>query len=519
MVPGPPAEHPEHRTASPASGRPRSTAAGTSPAANRGDEPFIISGYLWPDSARAPVPGWIEVERSREHHSPLPPAAPAPISGSRGRILTVCPLRDAPPPCRPLVDGLADHPAGPLLISPGFIDAHFHVPQIGAIGHDGHELLEWLERFIFPAEARWADPAEARADCDIAFRRMLAAGTLGGAGYLTSHNTGPAAAVAAASGLPGGGPRLLLGRVLMDRDCPAPLRHDPAQVAAALDQGHPTDWLAPSLPEPGRMAGVRIDWSVNPRFAVSCTAEALEAARRLSLTPHARGGVDGDDDDATPPAAPPPRGRVVQTHLAETIAECRLVAEQFPEARDYLAVYEAHGLVHERSLLAHAIHLGPDAWDRIARARAVVVHCPTANLFLEAGSFDLATAVARGARIALGSDVAAGPDIAMPRVARAMIDNLKWRRMTGLTPPSVPPPTAADAWRMITAGNADALGWYDSGRLAPGAAADLLLLRPGRRGIDLRDADLAARLIYNWSNMLIERRVINGVMDGSALDG
>jgi guanine deaminase len=107
-------------------------------------------------------------------------------------------------------------------------------------------------------------------------------------------------------------------------------------------------------------------------------------------------------------------------------------------------------------------------------------------------------------RLALGSDVAAGPDLAMPRDARQMIEVAKLRAMT--VDPVAVVPTPADAWRQITRGNAEALGWADAGRLEPGAAADLLVLRAP---IEI-DAHLIGRLIYTWSDDYIEHRVVAG---------
>ncbi|MFW5653647.1 MAG: amidohydrolase family protein [Planctomycetota bacterium] len=472
---------------------------------------FVIRGWLWPDPSSAPFPGWILIEID--------------ASTRRGRIRDLAPIREraAPPDTPVAINGLSE--IAPLLIAPGFIDAHAHVPQINSIGYDGLELLEWLGSFIFPAESRWADSAVAQADAGWFLSRIIEAGTLGAAAYLTSHGTGAKAVADTAASMAGGGPRLAVGRVLMDRESPASLHHKRADVDRALRHRDFSRWCGTAqdnVRSNENAQSCRIEWSVNPRFAIACTGEALEHAAALAKLPpehQSETGTAGGDPSSVASLSPSPR--IVQTHLAETPTECRRVAELFPESNDYLAVYEQYGLVHERSLLALAIHLSDDAWQRIAAAGAVVVHCPTANLFLEAGSFDLAAATRHKARVALGSDIAAGPDAAMPRVARAMIENAKWRRMRERERERADQqnvgaaivPTPAQAWSMITRGNADALGWTDAGRLEVGAAADLLLLQPGRCGIDIAEPHLAGRLIYNWRNDLIRARVINGVID------
>ncbi|UCD75628.1 MAG: amidohydrolase family protein [Phycisphaerales bacterium] len=344
------------------------------------------------------------------------------------------------------------------LICPGFIDAHLHIPQIEVAGCDGPDLLHWLERVIYPAEAQWKNHAFACRQIRLAHRRLLQAGTLGYAGYLSSHEHAPECLIKAAS------PplRARVGQTLMDRGAPD------------------------GLLEPGRFdfdipADGRIARSINPRFAVSCSDSLLAEVRRA-----VRDGV------------------FIQTHLAEAPDECELVAGLFPDDEHYAGVYDRHGLLTERTLLAHCVHLTEPQWLLIARRRSVVVHCPTANTFLSSGLFDLDAARRHGVRLALGSDLAAGPDLSMPRVARAMIETAKVRAMT--IAPDAYVPTPADAWRLITTGNAEALGWPDGGRLEVGAAADLLLLRPPFPV----DDHLIARLLYTWRDDYIVNRIVAG---------
>jgi guanine deaminase len=220
--------------------------------------------------------------------------------------------------------------------------------------------------------------------------------------------------------------------------------------------------------------------AVTPRFAICCTTEALMFA-----------GEQGRDS-------------FVQTHLAETTAEIEAVRALFPDQPHYTAVYESFGLLHERTLLAHCLHLSDAEWDLIAQQRSVVVHCPQANAFLQSGLFDLDAARVHGVRLALGSDIGAGCDVAMPRVARAMLEMAKLRKLT--VAPEANVPTPAEAWDLITRRGAEALGCADGGRLDVGAAADLLLLRPP---FDV-DEHLLGRLIYTWEDGYIAARVVAG---------
>ncbi len=393
---------------------------------------MILQGRLLADPAQAPQPGWLRVEEGR-----------------------IAEIGDGKPPDPPVAGGAE------AIICPGFVDAHLHLPQIGVTGCDGLELLAWLDEVVFPAEQRWSDPDLVRADVEQAYRRMLRAGTLGSACFLTGHTQGIEAAIAVAQRLQ---LRSIVGQVLMDRNGPASL-------------------LVEAAPRPARHIGNgRVAVSVNPRFAVACSDAALAAAAALAAD-----------------------GAVIQTHLAESRPECELVAKLFPDDSHYAGIYDRHGLLTDRTLLAHCVHLGEDEWRLIAERRSVVVHCPSANTFLRSGMFDLDAARSHGVRLALGSDVAAGPDLAMPRVARAMIETAKARSMAR-GGHSVHIPTPAEAWAIMTRGNADALGFTDMGRLETGAAADLLVLEPN---LEI-DRHLIGRLLYTWRDEYVTARVVNG---------
>ncbi len=189
---------------------------------------MILHGKLILDPREAPRPGWVRIEGE--------------------------------PPQRPDAGDATGY------ICPGFIDAHLHLPQIGAIGRDGLRLLPWLERVIFPAEQGWADPQRAREQIRAVYGRMLRAGTLGYAGYLTSHHHGLVEVIRAGHRLP---LRAVVGQVLMDRNAPDDLIGQPLARLAQSSRG-------------------RVTTSVNPRFAVGCTDRLLErAGARASSAPSA----------------------------------------------------------------------------------------------------------------------------------------------------------------------------------------------------------------------------------------
>lgn len=406
----------------------------------------VVQGRLFIDPAQPPELGWLRLVGGRiaeVHFGELPSSEAPPTMGGRDR-----------------------------LIAPAFTDAHIHLPQIEHAGCDGMTLLEWLERVVFPAEAWWGR-GRAVADSRTAVQRMLREGTACFAGYLTSHADASVEAVSFLARTP---VRAVVGRVAMDRAAPDAL------TAEDRERARRRPISSPVLPATLETERVRV--SANPRFAISCSAELLA---EIGWAIKDRPGV------------------FVQTHLSEMVPECDRVRELFPDSESYTHVYERFGLLTERTLLAHCVHLSPAEWRLIAERRSVVVHCPTANLFLESGLFDLTRAHEFGVRLALGSDVAGGPDVAMPRVARAMIETAKLRRMVGGKSVFVPSP--AEAWTLITRGNAAALGWADAGRIETGALADLLVLRVPEAWFD---EFLAGRLLYHWDHTHIEQRVLGG---------
>ncbi|GAB4259838.1 MAG: guanine deaminase [Pararhodobacter sp.] len=321
----------------------------------------------------------------------------------------------------------------PHLIVPGFIDAHLHFPQGQIVASWGAQLLDWLDTYTFPAEARFADPAHgARMAC--AFHDLLLMiGTTTASAFCSVH---PASVDAYFTEGARRGMRMLGGKVLMDRNAPVGLLDTPQ---SAYDD---TEALIARWHGKGRAL-----YALSPRFAITSTPAQMEAAGALA-------------------AAHPDCH--VQTHLSENPDEIALACSLFPEADGYLDIYARHGLLGPRTLLGHAIHLNDRERARIAETGSHPVHCPTSNLFLGSGLFDEAALKAAGATSGIATDIGAGMSWSMLRTAGAAyaIAQLKGRQLD---------PLRALWW--ITRGNADVLGLTDRiGTLDPGTEADLVVL-------------------------------------------
>jgi guanine deaminase len=317
------------------------------------------------------------------------------------------------------------------LILPGFIDTHVHCPQLDVIASYGTGLLDWLDTYTFPAERRFADPAVAEAGAALFLDALLAHGSTAAVVFPTVHKISADRLFAAASQR---GMRLIAGKVLMDRHAPDGLRDDVAGAEQDCEE------LIQHWHGRGRNR-----YAVTVRFAATSTREQLAMAGAL-LQRHP--------------------GLYMQTHVAENTDEVKWIAELFPEARSYLDVYQAHGLLNERAVLAHGIWL--DAHDRalLRDTGAQIAFCPTSNLFLGSGLFNWQAAVDVGHRVSMATDVGGGTSLSMPKT---LAEAYKVQALRG---------TRLSAWTALhtaTLGAAEALGLSgEIGHLGTGATADIV---------------------------------------------
>jgi guanine deaminase len=341
-------------------------------------------------------------------------------------------LRDAVPADATLVS------YGDAVITAGFVDAHVHYPQLPVIGAHGEQLLPWLERYVFPAEARLADPDYAGALADRFLRELLRNGTTTAAVYCSVHAHSVDAFFRAAARFDA---RMVAGKVLMDR-------HAPPELLDTAQQGY-DESLALIRRWHGRGRAL---YAVTPRFAPSCSPAQLDAAGALLRD------------------AP---GTYLQTHLSENRNEVEWVRTLFPDAATYLDVYDRAGLVGPRSVFGHAIHLGEPELCRCHESGAALAHCPTSNLFLGSGAFELFRAAAdprRPVRVGLGTDVGAGTSLS---ALQTLNEAYKVAHGLGRAIDGV------QGFWLATAGGARALRLEDRiGRVAAGFEADLCVLDP-----------------------------------------
>lgn len=322
---------------------------------------------------------------------------------------------------------------GKKLVMPGFVDTHIHFPQVDVIASYGTQLLDWLERYTFPEESRYNDYELAEKTAAFFLDELLSNGTTTALVFGTVHPESVDAffSQAAARNL-----RMICGKVMMDRNAPSNLTDTPK---SSFDDSQRliNDWHGKG----------RLGYAVTPRFAPTSTPEQLTMAQKLL--------------DENPTVH-------LHTHMAENGNECDWVSELFPDAQDYLAVYEKYNLVRKRSVFAHSIHLSDNAWKRLAKANAAVSHCPCSNLFIGSGLFDLRAAQKHSVKVGLGTDVGGGDSFSLLRASNEAYKIQQLQNHT-LTP--------EHGFYLATLGGAKALDLDTQiGNFEPGKEADFIVI-------------------------------------------
>jgi guanine deaminase len=332
-----------------------------------------------------------------------------------------------------------DHGHG--IILPGFVDAHVHCPQLDVMACGGHSLLDWLQNFVFPKEASFADQSVAEHGAKRLVRELVNSGVTTAAVFSTVHAK---AADLLFQQFDVSGLRLVSGKTSMDVGAPTnvlqSVKGDIEEQEALINKWH------------GRNG--RLFYAITPRFALSCSHEMMRSL--------------GDLRERY-------EGLFVQSHISETKDEVAAVKNTWKECADYLAVYADNGLLGERSFLAHGIHLTESELERMSASKTALVHCPTSNTFLGSGLLNLNRAVSAGVKVCLGSDIGAGTSFSP---WATMLECYKVQALQGMRP------SGSTLLYLATQGGANALCLgNETGSLEVGKCADFIVIDPDRRPI------------------------------------
>jgi guanine deaminase len=321
------------------------------------------------------------------------------------------------------------------LISAGFIDSHVHFPQTPMIAAYGEQLLDWLNRYTFPTEQKFADKEFARSVARVFLRENLRNGITSACIYCTVYPQSVDALFEEAEKL---GMRVAAGKVMMDRNAPEALLDTPQR---GYDE---TKALIAKWHDRGRLL-----YAITPRFAPTSSREQLEAT----------GALCREHPDC-----------FMQTHVSENLGEVAWVKALFPERSNYLDVYDHYGLCRPRAVFGHGIHLTDDEMHVMHRTGSAISHCPTSNFFLGSGVFNIRRAMQkeRPVRVGLGTDLGAGTSFS---ILATLNEAYKAAQLNSYAL------SACHAYYFATRGTAHAMYLEDRiGSIAPGMEADIVVL-------------------------------------------
>ncbi len=321
------------------------------------------------------------------------------------------------------------------LIVPGFIDCHIHYPQTEMVAAYGEQLLQWLEQYTFPVESQYHCPQHAAAMSDFFLQQLLSNGTTTALVFGTVHPESVEALFSAAEQRE---MRLIAGKVMMDRNAPAALLETPEQSyqqsRALLQRWHNRG---------------RLGYALTPRFAPTSSPALLEQVQRLR--------------EEFPDAW-------LHTHLSENPQEVAWVKALFPEHASYLDVYHHYQLTGKRSVFAHGLHLEEQEWRCLHHTDSAIAFCPTSNLFLGSGLFNLQRSWQEKVKIGIGTDIGAGTTFNLLQTLGEAykVSQLQQYRLS-----------ACEAFYHATLGGARALDLdHLLGNFTPGKEADFVVLDP-----------------------------------------
>jgi len=323
------------------------------------------------------------------------------------------------------------------LILPGFIDSHVHYPQTGIMGSYGKQLLDWLDTYVYPEEEKFRDYEYARSVASLFLEELLRNGTTTAAVFATVY---PGSVRAFFEESEKRNMRMIAGKVMMDRNAPEFLR-DTAEQSYRETRELILEWH-----NKGRQL-----YAVTPRFAISCTRPQQDAA----------GLLKNEFPDV-----------YIHTHLAENRDETQMTLQLFPGCRDYVEVYERSGLLTNRSIFAHGIHLSDSEIKRLSYAGSTIAFCPTSNLFLGSGLFNMEKVKNshHPVHVGMGTDIGAGTSFSLVHTLGEAykVMELQNQKLSALK-----------GFYLLTLGGARALSLDQKiGSFDPGKEADFVVLDP-----------------------------------------
>ncbi|KAI8044794.1 guanine deaminase [Drosophila gunungcola] len=338
-------------------------------------------------------------------------------------------------------------------LMPGFVDCHIHAPQFAQVGLGlDMPLLDWLNTYTFPLEAKFSDQQFAQEVYQSVVEATLRCGTTLASYFATNHLE---STLILAREAVRQGQRALVGKICSDCNSPSFYVETTEESASAT--------LA-FVEEMGKLGSPLVLPTITPRFALSCSKALLkdlgDIAKRFDLH--------------------------VQSHISENLAEIEVVKGIFRTS--YAAAYDEAGLLTNKTVMAHGVHLEDDEIALLKNRGCSVAHCPASNTMLSSGLCDVQRLVGAGVTVGLGTDVSGGNSVSIQdAMLRALdvskhLDVFKKQNIRGTGEAKTQDPSYVQlkykqALYMATLGGAKALAMdHLTGNFAVGKEFDALLV-------------------------------------------
>lgn len=354
---------------------------------------------------------------------------------------------------------------GKNTILPGLIDLHTHLPQYEAVGCGAGQLIDWLNNYTFPLESKFENEDYARSKSDAFFSDLIKNGTTTAFVYTSSQKTAACEAFksAAKTDL-----RIFMGMSLMDMNAPDNLIKIASKNIADMRE------LANCW---HKANNGKINYVVTPRFAGSCSLELMKRAADFAKS----------------------ENLMIQTHLSENKNEINMIQKLFPDFIDYTHIYEECGLITDKTILAHCIHLSEREIKSIKEKGAIIAHCPCSNRFLASGIMPLKKYINNDMKIGLGTDVSGGYSLSVLHEAKEAIENSKLYSVWSEDTSMLIEPEEAICLATIRAAKSigldNIIGSFDFNK-----KADFIVIDTektiNRSGFELSDRDILSKILY-----------------------
>lgn len=359
---------------------------------------------------------------------------------------------------------------GDRLIIPGFSDLHLHAAQYLQCGMGmANQLLDWLNDYTFDLEKEFQDKEFAKKVYSRFADKLISHGTLRACIFASSSTDGTEVLFEV---LKDKGIGAYVGKVNMDTNAPDFI----IETAEKSIEG--TRYLIEKYKNEKLVKPI-----ITPRFAPTSTDELLKELGKLA------------SEHNIP----------VQSHVNENMDEVKWVKELFPDSKNYLDVYNKHGLLNS-TVMAHAIYMNEDEIQTAKQKGVILVHCPDSNINVRSGIMPIRKYLNDGLKLGLGSDIAGGHKIGLNE---AVVRAIQLSKLFSLERPEYTPLSVSEAFYLGTKGGGEFFGKV--GSFEEGYSLDALVIEDDNLIADRYSLeDRLERFLYIGDDRNIVERYVEG---------